>query len=118
MAELLHMQHASMHSHGVCQLSLSGISVCLSVNAQQYETFWCSRLSSSVYMFCYCCHVVQGTDSSQGRLVPHGLDVLQQSVNNAEQCRQALDLLQHMLKIEPSQRPSAQEALLHPFLKL
>ena len=69
-------------------------------------------------MFCYCSCVVQGADSSQGRLVPHGLDILEQSVNNAEECRQALDLLQHMLRLEPSQRPSAQEALSHTFLQV
>ena len=77
-----------------------------------------SRASSGVYMLCYCSHVVQGKDSSQGRLVPHGLDTLKQSMNNAEECRQAVDLLQHMLRLEPSERPSAQEALSHPFLQV
>jgi len=80
------------------------------------EIFRCS--SSGVYMLGYCCHVVQGTDSSQGRLVPHGLDTLKQTVNNAEDCRQAVDLLQHMLRLEPSHRLSAQEALSHPFLQI
>jgi len=39
-------------------------------------------------------------------------------VNNAEDCRQAVDLLQHMLRLEPSHRLSAQEALSHPFLQI
>ena len=86
---------------------------------------WCAGVvkpsgapgSAAVHMFCYCSHVVQGTDSSQGRLVPHRLDVLKQSVNNPEKCRQAVDLLQHMLRLEPSQRLSIQAALSHPFLQ-
>lgn len=41
-----------------------------------------------------------------------------QSVNNDEDCLQAVDLLQRMLRLEPSQRPSVQEALSHPFLRL
>jgi len=50
--------------------------------------------------------------------LPYGLDALKKTVPDAEDCRQAVDLLQHMLKMEPSHRPSAQEALSHPFLKV
>ncbi len=109
----------SMHSVGYAScLSQESLFVYQSTVRSSYDTFWCSRFSSGVYMFCYCSHVVQDTDSSQGRLVPHGLDVLQQSVNNAEDCRQAVDLLQHMLRLEPSQRLSTQAALSHPFLQV
>ena len=78
MGELLHLRHAIMQS-----CIRMGCASCFSQESlfnqsmvrSSCETFWCSRSSSSVYMFCYCSHVVQGTGSSQGRLVPHGLDV-------------------------------------------
>ncbi|KAL0036405.1 hypothetical protein WJX77_006443 [Trebouxia sp. C0004] len=59
-----------------------------------------------------------GTESSQGSPLPYGLDALKESVPDDEDCQQAVDLLQRMLKMEPSHRPSAQEALSHPFTKL
>ncbi|DBA82723.1 TPA: hypothetical protein ACH3X1_006954 [Trebouxia sp. C0004] len=57
-------------------------------------------------------------DSRRGRPLPYGLAALTEAVPDDEECRQAIDLLQRMLKMEPSHRPSAQEALSHPFLKV
>lgn len=57
-------------------------------------------------------------DSAQGRVLPYGLAALVDSIPDDEDCWQAADLLQRMLTMEPSQRPSAQEALLDPFLRV
>ncbi|KAL0037372.1 hypothetical protein WJX79_004411 [Trebouxia sp. C0005] len=56
------------------------------------------------------------TDSSQGRPLPYGSATLWESIPDDTEYRQAVDLLQRMLKMEPNHRPSAQELLAHPFL--
>ena len=60
--------------------------------------------------------VLQELESAEGNPLPHGLDALRESVPDAEDCQQAVDLLQSLLQLEPSCRPSIPEALLHPFL--
>lgn len=64
-----------------------------------------------------CCCPVQGREAAQGSTVPHGLEALRDSLPDREDCQQAEDLLQRLLQIEPSCRPTVQQALAHPFLQ-
>ena len=64
-----------------------------------------------------CCWLLQEKESAQGSTVPHGLEALRENLPDPKDCWEAQDLLQRMLQLEPSSRPSVQEALDHPFLQ-
>ena len=64
-----------------------------------------------------CCWLLQDKESAQGSTVPHGLEALRENLPDPKDCREAEDLLQRMLQIEPSCRPTVQQALAHPFLQ-
>ena len=64
-----------------------------------------------------CCWLLQDADLAQNKILPYGLEALREKLPNEKDCWEAEDLLQRMLQIEPSSRPSIEEALDHPFLQ-
>ena len=64
-----------------------------------------------------CCWLLQAADLAEYKTLPYGLEALRENLPNETDCWEAEDLLQRMLQIEPSSRPSIEEALAHPFLQ-